>query len=151
MTARDRGLAIGHAADSLIRLGESRIDTASVLARLVTVIADEAARTPRFARALDAAIAPPPALQPAAQKRPARRQPGTLDPFAVYAEGGEAGLRARLEELSLEQLRDIIAEHAMDQDRLAMKWKMPGRVIDRIVDRVTSRSAKGSAFRSNSE
>lgn len=147
MTADDRRLAIERAAESLIRLSESRADTAAVLARLVAVVADEAARTPRFARALDAAVAPPAVLQAAAPKRPGRRQPGTLDPFAVYAEGGEAGLRARLEELGLEQLRDIIAEHAMDQDRLAMKWKMPSRVIDRIVERVASRTAKGSAFR----
>lgn len=49
--------------------------------------------------------------------------------------------------LSLDQLRDIIAEHGMDNDRLAMKWKDPARVIDRILERVSSRSEKGSAFR----
>ncbi|MFG2683889.1 hypothetical protein ACGFYH_34245, partial [Streptomyces sp. NPDC048392] len=53
--------------------------------------------------------------------------------------------------LTLEQLRDIIAEHGMDHDRLAMKWKDPQRVIDRIVERVESRTAKGAAFRGRPE
>jgi len=70
-----------------------------------------------------------------------------LDPFAVFSESGEDGLRGRLGELSLDQLRDIVAEHGMDSDRLAMRWKDPMRVIDRIVERVASRRAKGSAFR----
>jgi hypothetical protein len=43
----------------------------------------------------------------------------------------------------LEQLRDIVAEHGMDNERLAMKWKDPQRVIDRIVDRVASRAVRG--------
>lgn len=147
MTTDSGRAAVERAADSLVRLGESRADTASALARLIAVIAEEAARTPRFGKALDDAITPPDAGQPKGPRRSPRRQPGTLDPFAVYAESGEAGLRERLGELSLEQLRDIVAEHAMDQDRLAMKWRAPARVIDRIVDKVTSRTAKGSAFR----
>jgi hypothetical protein len=66
----------------------------------------------------------------------------------VYAEQGEATLRERLTELDLEQLRDIIAEHGMDTDRLAMKWRDRSRVVDRIVERVVDRAAKGDAFRS---
>jgi hypothetical protein len=57
-------------------------------------------------------------------------------------------LRNRLGSLDLEQLRDILAEHRLDHDRLAMKWKDPARVIDRIVERVAARASKGSAFRS---
>lgn len=73
-----------------------------------------------------------------------------IDPFAVFGDTGEDGLRTRLGELSLDQLRDIVAEHGMDNDRLAMKWKDSARVIDRIVERVASRFAKGSAFRAPS-
>ncbi len=80
-------------------------------------------------------------------RRSNRRSPGVIDPFAVFTEGGEIGLRERLA-LSLEQLRDIVAEHGMDHDRLAMKWKDRQRVADRIVDRVAARMTKGSAFRS---
>ncbi|MCV7120524.1 hypothetical protein H7I93_25845 [Mycobacterium nebraskense] len=84
-------------------------------------------------------------------KRTGRRDPGPIDPFAVYGEVGEDGLRRQLCELELEQLRNIVAEHGMDHDRLAMKWKDPGRVIDRIVEKVSARAVKGSAFRSGTE
>ena len=62
-----------------------------------------------------------------------------FDPFAVFAEGGSEGLRTRLDALDLEGLRDIVAEHGMDSDRLAMKWKARDRVIGRIIDRVRPR------------
>ncbi len=76
-----------------------------------------------------------------------RRKPGVIDPFAVFADSGESGLEERLMTLDLEQLRDIVAEHGMDHDRLAMKWKDRQRVITRVVERVAARTAKGSAFR----
>lgn len=133
------------------------------LASLFTTVVSEAAKSGRFAQSLSqslAAIEPERADAPrkvgrdttrrsaAAGTRPKnRRLAGILDPFAVYADTGEQGLRSRLSNLGLEPLRDIVAEHGMDNDRLAMKWKDPGRVIDRIVDRVVARSAKGSAFR----
>lgn len=124
---------------------------ASQLARLFTAIASEAGRGPRLANALTRALREP-ALggrdaRPASSRSSNRRNAGPFDPFAVHANGGEKLLRERLTSLSLDQLRDIIAEHGMDNDRLALKWKDPKRVIERIVERVNSRSDKGSAFR----
>jgi hypothetical protein len=81
------------------------------------------------------------------ERKKNRRAKGILDPFLVYAEIGESGLRSQLSTLDLEKLRDILAEQRMDPDRLAMRWKAPERVIERIVELVVSRSAKGSAFR----
>lgn len=138
---------------ALLKLGTTHPDVARALARLVEAVATEATRTTRFARALDRALSPP---SPAAHDRTAdrrqragRRARGLFDPFAVFAESGEEALRARLAALDLEQLRDIVAEHGMDHDRLAMKWKDPQRVLDRIVERVEARSSKGSAFRTS--
>jgi hypothetical protein len=130
---------------------------AAALAKVVKVLIDEAVRTPRFANSLTAALnavdSSPLKASPAPAKRtPSRRRaPGVIDPFALYGEIGESGLRDRLGALELEQLRDIIAEHGMDHDRLAMKWKTKARVIDRIVDKVSARTAKGSAFRTESD
>lgn len=136
-------------------------ELAASLHHVLDAVASEAARSRRFARALKDALAgggqaTPPA-QPAesrstgtSSQRPRgsnRRAPGAIDPFAAYAEGGEPALREALQRLDLDQLRDIVAEHGMDNDRLAMKWKDAQRVIDRIVERVVARSAKGSAFR----
>lgn len=124
-------------------------ELASALTRAFTAVAAEASRTPRFANALIAAFRES-VDQPGANvkpKRANRRPPGPFDPFEVFAEDKVAGLRRRLQDLELEQLRDIIAEHRMDNDRLAMKWKDVDRVIDRIIDRVAARAEKGSAFR----
>ncbi|MET8571029.1 hypothetical protein [Streptomyces sp. NPDC004783] len=110
--------------EALIKLGVSNPELAATLARVLGVVASEAARTPRFARALGKALIPPEpraAPQPAERPRRSRRAPGLIEPFAVFAESGEAGLRSRLSELDLEQMRDIISEHGMDHDRLAMK------------------------------
>lgn len=141
--------------EALAKLSLSNPELTGTLSRLLGVVAVEAARTARFARALEKALTPP---EPHATSRPAdrsrrgsRRAPGVIDPFAVFTEAGEEGLRSRLSELSLEQLRDIVSEHGMDHDRLAMKWKDPQRVIDRIAERVESRTAKGAAFRGRPE
>lgn len=150
--------AVQDAGRALLSLGDAgHHETAVTLARLVAVVADEASRTPRFARALARALPPAPADEAGAgprreqglraSRRTGRRAPGPFDPFAVYGANGEDGLRQRLGALDLEQLRDIVAEHGMDHDRLAMKWKDPERVIGRIVERVMARAAKGSAFR----
>jgi len=148
----ERGQAapvVGAAADSLLKLRSTSPELAEAVSKLVVAVADEAARTPRFANALTAAVTSS-SPREAGLKRTGRRAPGVIDPFAVYGEIGESGLRSRLSELDLEQLRDIVAEQGMDHDRLAMKWKNPDRVIDRIVDKVSARTAKGSAFRSTS-
>ena len=141
---------IGEASSALLRLDEAAPGTAGALVALVQVIADEAARTPRFAKALAGALsvtadpsaptpAPAPAARPAAVRTPARRSrraPGAFDPFVVFRESGEATLRERLSTLGIEQLKDIIAEHAMDYDKLAMRWRTPSKLQHRIVERV---------------
>jgi hypothetical protein len=152
---------IGEASSALLRLDEAAPGTAGALVALVQVIADEAARTPRFAKALAGALsvtadpsaptpAPAPAARPAAARtsaRRSRRAPGAFDPFVVFRESGEATLRERLSTLGVEQLKDIIAEHAMDYDKLAMRWRTPSKLQDRIVERVKALTTKGDAFR----
>ncbi|MGW3683113.1 hypothetical protein [Streptomyces prasinus] len=145
---------VREAEEALIKLGASDPELAATLARVLGVVASEAARTTRFARALGKALTPPDtqtAPRPVERPRRSRRAPGVIDPFAALAESGETGLRSSLGKLDLEQLRDIVSEHGMDHDRLAMKWKDPQRVIDRIVERVESRTAKGAAFRGRPE
>ncbi|MGI1847616.1 MULTISPECIES: hypothetical protein [Rhodococcus] len=145
---------IGEASAALMRLQGSSPAAATALVRLVQVIADKAARTPRFAHALASALTAPgeaPSPAPAPRKAPAARRgtraPGPFDPFAAFRDGGEAGLRAKLAPLDVEQLKDIVAEHAMDYDRLAMRWRTPKKLQDRIVERVKALTTKGDAFR----
>ena len=144
--------AVGALGDALLALAATRgPELAVTLARMLTAVATEASRSPRLARALaDAAASPTWATTGAAamgEKRQHRRSPGPFDPFAVFAKVGEDGLRHRLASLTVDQLRDIVAEHRMDQDRLAMKWKDTTRLTERIVERIKTRSVKGDVFR----
>ncbi|GAA3459519.1 hypothetical protein GCM10018963_15320 [Saccharothrix longispora] len=158
------GPAVEDAAAALLDLAQRDAILAAQLARLVSAVAGEAVRNGRLARSLAVALATredvastsraarprttdTPSSAHTGRARSNRRTPGPWDPFAVFNEVGADGLRERLLELDLEQLRDIIAEHGMDADKLAMKWKDTSRVAERIVERVMSRSEKGSAFR----
>jgi hypothetical protein len=129
-----------------------------VLSALARVIADEAERNPAFARQVaealgmaqresDAKLNATIAAATSADRRPKnRRPPAVLDPIEVAREG-EHALRTRLAELSLDQLRDVVADYGMDPGKLVMKWKSPDRVIDRIVEIALPRAQKGDAFR----
>lgn len=123
----------------------------SKLLELARAVADAADRDPELANRLSeifgAPAAKPKKPTPAKGRAKNRRAAATIDPVAVVGEG-EGVLRDRLSALSLEQLRDVVAEYGMDPGKLVMKWKDPDRVIDRIVEIALARAQKGHAFRS---
>jgi hypothetical protein len=100
----------------------------------------EAARDPEFGRALRSAI------NKTLPKKRRRRQPAVVDVFAAYERGGEAELRGALAPLTVDELKDIVAQHRMDRAQLAMKWRTSERLIDLIVAQTLSRAHKGEAF-----
>ena len=126
-----------------------------VLLGLARVVSDQAERDPEFAKQIADVLgtAKPPKGAAAAKRagttgRPKNRRPAAvLDPVAL-ARDGEAKLRGQLADLSLEQLKDVVAEYGMDPGKLVMKWKDADRIIDRIVELSLSRAQKGDAFRS---
>lgn len=131
----------------------------NTLNRLIRVVIDEAERNPDFEAALNDALGSTPSKRKPsktealghvedgeAKRGKNRRAPAALDPVLVVRDG-EPALRIELEKLSLEQLRDIVAEYGMDPGRLVMKWNTPERVIDRIVEMSIARAHKGNAFR----
>ena len=126
-----------------------------VLLDLARVVADQAERNPAFAEQIAVALGlnDKPTARPAAEKRPVqtarprnRRPAAILDPIEL-ARSGEAALRSGLAPLSLDQLRDIVADYGMDSGKLVMKWKDAERVADRIVELALARAQKGDAFR----
>lgn len=80
-------------------------------------------------------------------RSPKKRKPAKFDPIDVLSNGGEDKLRKSLEDLDVEQLKDIIAEYGMDPSKRAMKWKNKERLINHIFDTAKRRSSKGDAFR----
>ena len=118
---------------------------------LAKAVADAADRDPELASRLTeifgAAPAAPKRPEPVPGRAKNRRPAALLDPVVVVGEGEDA-LRNQLAALSLDQLRDVVAEYGMDQGKLVMKWKDPVRIIDRIVEIAIARAQKGHAFRS---
>ncbi|TDX67078.1 hypothetical protein EDE12_101619 [Methylosinus sp. sav-2] len=126
-----------------------------VLLDLARVVADQAERDPVFAEQIAVALglsdkhgeSPAPKRAADAERPKNRRPAAVLDPIALAREG-EATLRSRLSALSLDQLRDIVADYGMDHGKLVMKWKDVERVAGRIVELSLARAQKGDAFRS---
>lgn len=135
----------------------------NTLKRLIQVVIDEAERNADFEAALSDALGTNPnkhRLSKAdglgkpddgeTKRGKNRRAPAVIDPVQVVRDG-ETALRGALEKLSLEQMRDIVAEYGMDPGRLVMKWNSPERVVDRIVEMSVARAYKGNAFRKPSD
>ena len=108
--------------------------------RLLEDAVAAAAGDPEFGRALRRAV------DDVLPKKRSRREPAVIDVFAAYAEGGEPELRRALAPLTVEQLKDVIAQHRMDRSQLAMKWRTPERLIELIASQTISRAHKGEAF-----
>jgi hypothetical protein len=125
----------------------------TMLAEFARAVADEAERNPEFERRL--AVVFGKTGEPgrregreAVEGRPKNRRPAAaLDPIEV-ARAGEQILRVRLGELSVEQLKDVVADYGMDPGKLVTKWKTADRIIDRIIEISLARAQKGDAFRS---
>lgn len=105
----------------------------------VRKIAEEAARNPDFARQLRAALAETKGGRPVR-----RRSPAVLDPMDIVRKKGKAGLRARLAELDIERLKDIVSQYALDSR--AMRWKARERILEAIVEVAHYRAHKGEVF-----
>ena len=126
------------------------MSTLDHLSRAFETILEEARRRPEFAERLAQALnadkaqdpltpVPRPATRSAGRGRNRRPRP-VLDPLQLYSDG-EDRLREGLAGLSIEQLKDIVAEHGME--KLAMKWKRRDRLEDLIVTTVQARLTKG--------
>ena len=123
------------------------------LSVLVSAITEEAAKNESFRTNIERALGintSPDVLQlgmdGALKQKGGRRTPAVLDPVEL-ARQGEGTLRARISILTLDQLRDIVAQYGMDPGKLVMKWKDSNRVMDRIVELALARATKGDAFR----
>lgn len=158
---RVQNLELGGA---LMKLNSTDATAAALLTKLFQVVAEEAARTPRFAKALATSftVAPsetggepiasiatpkPPARKRAAPVKKVARQPGLFDPFVVLRDSGEDALAEKLAELTLDQLRDIIAEQEIDTRRETGRKRSPDVIAAWTVDRVKALASKGSVFR----
>lgn len=121
------------------------METKEVLAlwkKISAIVADEIASNKDFADKIGALVAQD---KPDTPKRRNRRDPGKINPFELFQQGDNA-LYEALASLSIDELKDIIAENGMDTAKLAMKWKDRDRLEKHIVEATQRRSTKGEAF-----
>ncbi|HDL6672654.1 TPA: hypothetical protein PXJ49_001556 [Yersinia enterocolitica] len=124
------------------------------LNRLMKVIIDEAEHNPAFNEELIKVIGNDlsevnngvPKREKNKKRTGNRRTPAVFDPIQIVREE-KLNLTQELEKLTLEQLKDIVAEYGMDPSRVVMRWSKPQRIIDKIVEMSLARSRKGDAFR----
>ena len=97
--------------------------------------------TDLFTRLADAAKDDP---QLAAQVRDALAESGllalfgsgeSLDVVDLLDAGGEETLRARLEQMTLSELKSIVAVRGYDPDKETARWRSPKKFVDLIVSR----------------
>ncbi|MDV6281511.1 hypothetical protein [Rhodococcus jostii] len=157
-----RRVQVSEASAALIKLDAINSSASVLLAKLVQVVAEEAARTPRFAKAIAEVLGTPDAegaqvfgpvvvasssRRRAAAAAKAKCEPGAFDPFDVYRESGEGMLLERLSALDAEGIKDIIAEQELDTHKETGRKRKVEVLADWTVERVKTLSSKGSAFR----
>ncbi|MFT4041691.1 MAG: hypothetical protein QM673_00875 [Gordonia sp. (in: high G+C Gram-positive bacteria)] len=163
MSSDDARRRVGYqaVAGALAQLDVKNPVAAQLIAGLTQAVIDEADRSARFAAALARVIealrpndgttiavpVPSPRKPAAAPRRRVVRAPGALDPFVVYRESGALGLTSQLGELTVDQLRDIIAEQELDTRKETGRKRKPEVLVVWIVERVEASENKGSVFR----
>ena len=115
------------------------------LKTLFDVVLEEIRSNPDFRKRVEHALDFPDITKKKTKTR--RRSPAKLDPILLLSESGEDDLRQQLNNLNIEELKDIVAEFAMDPSRLVMKWKTADRIINHIIETASRRLSKGDAFR----
>lgn len=88
------------------------------------------------------------ALPSVTSKRKTRRRNAALfNPETILEEHGEGTLLDSLNQLEVDQLKDIVSEFGMDPAKKVMKWKKKDRFVAHIVEVTNHRLQKGGAFR----
>lgn len=136
------------------------MDLKSAIRNLANVISEEADRNPEFEHRIREALGLSATVAKHSRSRGRavaestgptrgrnRRTPAVLDPIELVQEN-EQVLREQLSPLTVEQLKDIVADHGLDPSKLVMKWKTRERIVNHLVEMAVSRSRKGDAFRS---
>lgn len=119
-----------------------------LLNKLCTCITDEMKINQDFANRIGVIFDAVPSVQP--KKRSNKRNPAKINPIQLVIDG-DGTINEKLEQLSIDELKDIIAEHGMDNAKLAMKWKNKERLVTFILETAQRRSKKGDAFREQSQ
>ena len=118
-----------------------------MLKKLLGVVIEEMNSNSNFKAKIEAALSTK--ENAIGKKSHSKRNPSTINPYEQIRQGKDV-LSISLNSLSVEQLKDVILEHNMDNAKLAMKWKNKERLIALIIDLAERRTTKGEVFLSRS-
>lgn len=121
----------------------SKQETLKKWKEISKLIANEISNNEEFALKMANTLSGEPATT--ASKKRGRRSPAKLDPFHLL-ELGEDTLSKELQQLNIEELKDIVSEYGMDTSRLALKWKDRERLESLIIEATKRKSSRGEAF-----
>ena len=76
-----------------------------------------------------------------------KRNPALFNPETILEQHGEESLLDSLNQLEMDQLKDIVSEFGMDPAKKVMKWKKKERFVAHIFEVANHRVKKGVAFR----
>lgn len=128
---------------------------ASALSRLTAIVIEESAHNPDFAAKIQFVFASfsdcPATEKPSTEasdekKRRNRRDPAVLNPFDMIP-NDETKLVECLNGLTVEELKDIIAQFGLDPTNRSLQWRKKERLIQGILEATHRKVAKGNAFR----
>ncbi|BDH60246.1 hypothetical protein MTP04_03760 [Lysinibacillus sp. PLM2] len=81
------------------------------------------------------------------KKRTRKRNPALFNPEIVLSEKGKEGLFDSLNQLEIDQLKDIVSEYGMDPAKKVMRWRTKEKIVTHILEVTNNWMQKGEAFR----
>ncbi len=81
------------------------------------------------------------------KSRSRKRNPALFNPETILEQHGEETLLDSLNQLEMDQLKDMVSEFGMDPAKKVMKWKKKERFVAHIFEVAHHRVKKGVAFR----
>ncbi len=69
-----------------------------------------------------------------------------INPITIFTENGEDGLKNALEDLTPNELINIIKKFGFDPSRKSYRWRKKERLIDLITQRIKSSTSRGDVF-----
>ena len=118
------------------------MDTEKILKEILNVVIDEMKINKDFENRINIALGKE--SEPKKKKRV--RQPALFNPNTIALKGEDV-LKEELEKLDVSQLKDIIAQYAMDPAKSTSRWKKKEKFIDYILEIVDSRLKRGDVFK----
>lgn len=73
--------------------------------------------------------------------------PAFFNPYKVFIDGGEELLMQQLAQMDVDQLRKVIKNNHLDNQRVTTKWKDAEKLRNHILSRTKTRANQGNVFR----